>query len=202
MKKIFLSCLVLLVMISGAPDNGGYQVGDVVSDFKLKNVDGKMVSLSDWKDAKGYIVVFDCNTCPYSKKYNDRIKALSQMYTSKGFPLVAINPNSPDLSSGESFDEMVKIAKKKEYNFPYLYNEEQDVIRAFGATNTPQVFILTRTGSTLKVAYIGAIDDNPGNASGAKQKYVEDAVNELLSGKAVTNSKTKAIGCTVKLKNA
>lgn len=200
MKKIMLFLLVA-VAFAFAPPGGGYEVGDTVADFKLKNVDGKMVSLADFSNAKGFIVVFDCNTCPVSKAYNERIMGLNDKYASKGYPLIAINPNSPDVSSGDSYDEMVKYAKRKGYEFPYLYDESQDVIRRFGPTNTPHVFLLTKSGSTLKVAYIGAIDDNTRDASAASKRYVEDAVESLLAGKAVATPKTKAVGCGVKLKN-
>lgn len=202
MKRLILSCLAGMVLMANAPVKDGYEIGDTVADFKLKNVDGKTVSLTDWKDAKGFIVVFDCNTCPVSKKYNDRIMALNKMYASKGFPLIAINPNSPDLSAGDSYDEMVKYSKKKGYDFPYLYDESQKVVREFGASNTPHVFVLNKTGDKLKVAYIGAIDDNARDTSAVSNKYVEAAVNELLAGKAVSVTKTRAIGCGIKWKNS
>ena len=202
MKRLILSSLAVMVLMANAPVKDGYEIGDTVADFKLKNVDGKTVSLTDWKDAKGFIVVFDCNTCPVSKKYNDRIMALNKMYASKGFPLIAINPNSPDLSAGDSYDEMVKYSKKKGYDFPYLYDESQKVVREFGASNTPHVFVLNKTGDKLKVAYIGAIDDNARDASAVSNKYVEAAVNELLAGKAVSVTKTRAIGCGIKWKNS
>jgi peroxiredoxin len=202
MKKVILSVLAMVVLFAGSPVKNGYDVGDVASDFKLKNTDGKMVSLSDYASAKGFIVVFDCNTCPVSKAYNDRIVALNEKYSPKGFPLIAINPNSPEVSSGESFEEMVKQAKKKGYTFPYLYDESQNTAKAFGATNTPHVYILEKNGKELKVAYIGAIDDNSRNASEASKKYVEQAVEEILAGKTVSTPKTKAIGCGVKWKNA
>ena len=102
---LFIVCVALLAF---SPAKNGYEVGDTATDFKLKNVDGKMVSLSDYKSAKGFIIAFDCNTCPVSKAYNERIQALNKKYAPLGFPLIAINPNSPDLSSGDSFDEMVK----------------------------------------------------------------------------------------------
>lgn len=195
---LFLLCVALLGF---SPAKNGYEVGDTAADFKLKNVDGKMVSLSDYKSAKGFIIAFDCNTCPVSKAYNERIQALSKKYTSQGFPLIAINPNSPDLSSGDSFDEMVRYAKKKGYDFPYLYDESQATVRAFGATNTPHIFVLTKSGDQLKVAYIGAIDDNSRDADDVKTRYVENAVDALIAGKAVATPKTKAVGCGVKLKN-
>jgi peroxiredoxin len=196
---MFLVCVALLAF---SPAKNGYEVGDTATDFKLKNVDGKMVSLSDYSSAKGFIIAFDCNTCPVSKAYNDRIKALNTKYASKGFPLIAINPNSPELSSGESFEEMVKYAKKKGYSFPYLYDESQETVRAFGPTNTPHIFVLTKSGNDYKVAYIGAIDDNSRDGSKADNHYVEAAVDALLAGKPVATPKTKAVGCGVKLKNA
>lgn len=202
MKQFILSSLAVIILIASAPVKSGYEIGDTVADFKLKNVDGKIVSLADWKDAKGFIVVFDCNTCPVSKKYNERIMALNKMYASRGFPVIAINPNSPEVSAGDSFDEMVKYARKKGYNFPYLYDPSQKVVSEFGATNTPHVFVLNKAGNEMKAAYIGAIDDNARDASEATNKYVEAAVNALLEGKAVLITKTRAIGCGIKWKNS
>jgi peroxiredoxin len=197
MKALFLS-LVMALLWAGAPIKEGYDVGDSAADFKLKNVDGKMVSLADFKSAKGFIVIFDCNTCPYSKAYNERIIALNKKYASAGYPVIAINSNDASQSSGDSYEEMVRIAKEKVYDFPYLVDESQSVAKAFGATNTPHVFILTKE---LKVAYIGAFDDSARKAEAVTKKYVETAVDELLAGKKVTTSKTKAIGCGIKWKS-
>lgn len=202
MKSLFFVAACLMLMVAASPVKPGYEVGDTVADFKLKNTNGKMVALSDYKDAKGVIVIFDCNTCPYSKAYNDRIKALNTSYASKGFPVVLIQPNDPQISPGDSFDEMVKQAEKKGYNFPYLFDETQTVAKSFGATNTPHVFLLKKDGSGFKVAYIGAIDDSARDASGVTKKYVEEAIESLLAGKEVTAGKTKAVGCTIKWKNA
>jgi peroxiredoxin len=177
-------------------------VGDTVTDFRLKNYDGKMISLSDYKTAKGAIVIFDCNTCPYSKAYNDRIIALNKKYAGQGFPVITINANDPQLSPGDSFNEMAAQAKRKNYDFPYLVDETQTVAQSFGATNTPHVFVLQRIESDFKVAYIGTIDNNSRDASAANKKYVEDAVDALLAGKPVSNGKTKAIGCSIKWKNS
>lgn len=199
--KTAILFLFSVALLAFAPAKNGYDVGDTATDFKLKNVDGKMVSLSDYSSAKGFIIAFDCNTCPMSKAYNERIKALNAKYASKGFPVIAINPNSPELSAGESFDDMVKYAKKKEYTFPYLFDETQETVKAFGPTNTPHVYILAKNGSEYKVAYIGAIDNNSRSAEKVSSRYVEDAVDALLAGKPVTTSKTKAVGCGVKIKS-
>src|SRR5882724_10154079 len=110
MKSLVLVILSLMTMV--LRPEGGYDVGDVVSDFKLKNVDGKMVSLSDYKSAKGFIVIFDCNTCPVSKAYTARIIGLNKKFASQGFPVIVINPNSADVVKEESFQEMVTQAKK------------------------------------------------------------------------------------------
>ncbi len=202
MKKIKLLGLIGLVavLVSGKPLR--YEIGDAVADFKLKNVDGKMVALSDYTAAKGAIVIFDCNTCPYSRAYNDRIIGLNKKYAEKGFPVIAINPNDPQMSPGDSYEEMVSRAKQKKYDFPYLMDESQVVARSFGATNTPHVFVLQKTGSDFKVAYIGTIDNNSRDASSATKKYVEDAVDALLAGQAVPTQNTKAIGCSIKWKNS
>lgn len=193
--------LLSLVMLAARPMAGGYEVGDTVSDFKLKNWNGKMISLADFKDTKGFIVIFDCNTCPVSKAYNTRIRALNQQFASKGFPVVLINPNSPDVAEGESYDEMVKYAKDHKYDFPYLYDDTQEVVKKFNPTNTPHVFLLNKVSDQLKVAYIGAIDNNTKDGSKADKHYVEDAVNDLLAGKSVATPKTKAVGCSIKWKN-
>lgn len=198
-KSLILAALVAAMFVAAKP--AGYGVGDTVADFKLKNVDGKTVSLADFKNAKGAIVIFDCNTCPYSKAYNDRILALSKKYQST-FPVLAINSNSPEVSPGDSFEEMVKYSKSKGYTFPYLFDETQEVARNYGATNTPHVYVLKKEGVAFKVAYIGAIDNNTKDAASADKKYVEEAVNALAAGKAVPTEKTKAIGCTIKWKSA
>ncbi len=203
MKNTKLSALLalsLVLLFAGRAPK--YEIGDSVTDFKLKNVDGKMVALSDYKSAKGVIVIFDCNTCPYSKAYNERIQALNKNYASKGFPVIAINANSPELSPGDSFEEMRAVAKKKNYEFPYLIDETQQVAKSFGASNTPHVFVLQHVGNDFKVAYIGAIDNNTRDAANADKKYVEEAVEALLAGKTIPTEKTKAIGCGIKWKNA
>lgn len=194
--KSMVMMLVCVVMLAASPVKTGYEVGDKATDFKLKNVDGKMVSLADFKEAKGFIVIFDCNTCPYSKAYNQRIIDLNEKYAAKGFPVITINANE---GSGDSYDEMVRIANKKKYKFPYLYDESQEIAKTYGATNTPHVFVLNQQ---LKVSYIGAIDDNARNAASATKKYVEDAVDALLAGKSVPVTKTKAMGCGIKWKDA
>lgn len=197
MKRISLSILAVIISI-GFASAGGYKIGDKATDFKLKNVDGNMVSMADYKDARGFIVVFTCNHCPVSKKYEQRIIDLDNAYSPKGFPVIAINPNDKDVQPADSYEEMVKLAAKKEYPFPYLYDETQEVAKAYGATRTPHVFILSKEKGDLVVEYIGAIDNNSKSADAADEKYVEDAVDALLDGNDVALTYTKAVGCTIK----
>lgn len=201
--KILLLALVIGGMsaftVSKIAVADGYKVGDVATDFKLMNVDGKMVSLANYKDAKGYIVTFTCNTCPYAVGYEDRIIALNNKYASLGYPVIAIMPNNPDVQPGDSMEAMKKRAKEKGFTFPYLMDDGQNIYPKYGATKTPHVFILQKTSKGNVVKYIGAIDDNYQDASAVKTKYVENAVDALLKGKEVTQQETKAIGCSIKV---
>lgn len=204
MKAPVLLSVLFLVFINSffninPMEDAGYQIGDVVSDFELKNIDGNMVSLSDYKDAKGFIITFTCNTCPYAVLYEDRIVALDKKYASKGYPVIAINPNNPKTKPGDSFEEMQKRAKEKGFTFPYLVDEGQQVYPKYGATKTPHMFILEKTSKGNVVKYIGAIDDNYKDASLVKIKYVENAVDALLSGNEIAQKETKAIGCSIKI---
>lgn len=178
----------------------GYEVGDTATDFKLKNIDGKMVSLSDFKTAKGFIVVFTCNHCPYAKKYEDRIVALDKKYKNAGYPVIAINPNDPNVQPEDGFQQMITRAREKGFTFPYLVDEGQKVYPQYGATKTPHVFILQKEGAKNIVKYIGAIDNNYDDPNDVSEHYVQDAMDALLSGKPVANAKTVAIGCTIKVK--
>ncbi|WP_299527342.1 thioredoxin family protein [uncultured Lutibacter sp.] len=176
----------------------GYKIGDTATDFKLKNIDGKMVSMADYKHAKGFIVIFTCNHCPYSIAYEDRIIELDKNYKEKGYSVIAINPNNPEISKGDDFISMQKRAKEKGFTFPYLFDDGQNIYPQYGASRTPHVFLLNKEGKDLKVAYIGAIDNNYSDAEAVTEKYVEDAINALIDGEKPNPNFTKAIGCSIK----
>jgi len=177
----------------------GYKVGDIATDFKLENIDGKMVSLADFDKAKGFIVVFTCNTCPYSIAYEDRIEALNKKYVSKGYPVIAIMPNSVKAKPGDSMENMKKRAKEKGFTFPYLMDKGQKIYPVYGATKTPHVYVLGKTEKGNEVKYIGAIDNSSRDESSVTTKYVEEAVDNLLNGEEVKVKETKAIGCSIKV---
>jgi peroxiredoxin len=190
MKRFKMIAVALVVVTFSAftlkPAPTGYKVGDVATDFSLKNIDGRMVSPKDYTSAKGFIVIFTCNHCPFSKAYEDRIVALDKQYSDLGYPVIAINPNNPVKQPEDSFENMRRRAKEKAFTFPYLFDEGQKIYPQFGATKTPHVYILQKSAKGNIVKYIGAIDDNYDDVSAVKDKYVENAVNALLDNKEIS----------------
>tara|TARA_R110002012_G_scaffold318607_1_gene537362 strand:- start:604 stop:1296 length:693 start_codon:yes stop_codon:yes gene_type:complete len=181
-----------------APIKKGYVIGDKATDFSLMNIDGKMISLKDYDNAKGYIVIFTCNHCPYSVAYEDRIIALDKEFKEQGYPVIAINPNNPEAYPEDSYDNMKIRAKEKSFTFPYLFDAGQKIYPQYGATKTPHVFLLQKEGTSNIVKYIGAIDDNHKDANAIKNDYLRDAVTNLIKGQEIKMTKTVAIGCSIK----
>ena len=178
--------------------DSGYSIGDKAANFRLQNIDGEYVSLSDYPDAKGFIVIFTTNHCPYSVAYEDRINDLNKKYASQGFPVIAINPNNPQAYPEDSFENMKVRAKEKGFTFPYLFDKGQKVYPQYGATKTPHVYLLEKEEGGHIVKYIGAIDDNYKNADKVKNHFVQDAVDALLAGEEIKTETTVAIGCSIK----
>jgi len=199
MKNLIAIVFISLFALSAAYSQG-YNAGDKAATFKLKNIDGKLVSLSDYPSAKGFIVIFTCNHCPYAKAYQDRIVAIDKKYKSKGYPVIAISSNDPEVNAEDSYENMIVRAKEKGFTFPYLYDESGDICRKYGATRTPQVYLLEKNGGDLIVRYTGAIDDNSQDASKVTAPYLANAIDALLAGGTPDPSFTKAIGCGIKAK--
>ncbi len=176
----------------------GYAIGDLATDFSLKNIDGKMVSLADYTDAKGFIICFTCNHCPFSIANEDRIIALDKKYKPQGYPLIAINPNDPEIVEEDSYDKMIERAEEKGFTFPYLFDEGQKIFPQYGATKTPHMYVLQKNDDGLVVKYIGAIDDSAKEPNEVTEKYLENAVDALLAGNDPEVAETKAIGCSIK----
>jgi peroxiredoxin len=183
-----------------------YQVGDEAIGFSLKNASntvngiGEMVSLKDYKNAGGYIVIFTCNHCPFAKAYEDRIIDLHKKYAPKGYPVIAINPNDAVSYPDDNYANMKVRSKEKGFSFAYLHDATQEIATAYGASKTPHVFVLEKKGDKNYVRYIGAIDDNTYNSAEVTEKYLETAVDALVSGKKVEKSFTRAVGCSIKWK--
>ncbi|MBT8180578.1 MAG: thioredoxin family protein [Eudoraea sp.] len=202
MKYLLVNLVLITVLLSHkgllSDIDKGYGIGDYATDFSLPDINGKRVSLADFKDAKGYLVIFTCNTCPYAIAYEDRIIALDKKYKTKGVPVIAINPNDPDLQPADDVQHMKKRATEKGFTFPYLVDEKQEIFPQYGATKTPHVYLLEKTEQGNVVRYIGTIDDNYSDASSVKTKYVENAIDAMLSGGEIPLTTTRAIGCSIK----
>lgn len=168
-----------------------------IKNFSLKNVNNKTVSLSSFKNAKGFIIVFTCNKCPMAKFYSERLNDLDAKYKAKGVYLLAINAMDTLAYAEESFALMQKKAKTEKLNFPYLQDKMQTVAKQFKATHTPQAFVIWKNKEgKMEIKYKGAIDDNAGEASKAKP-LLANAVDELLTNKSVSNPSTESFGCRI-----
>jgi len=180
-------------------ETSGYKIGSMATDFKLQNVDGNMVSLQDYEKAKGFIICFTCNHCPFSIANESRLISLDERYKEVGYPVIAINPNDPAINEDDSFEKMITRAEERGFTFPYLFDEGQRVFPQYGATKTPHIYLLQKTKKGLEVKYIGAIDNSSRDEDEVTERYLEDALNALLDGKEIEVKETKAIGCSIKV---
>lgn len=174
------------------------KIGDPAPAFSLPGTDGRMHSLEDLSDKPVLVVVFSCNHCPYVQAYEDRLVAIQRDYAASGVQLVAINSNDDVNYPEDGFEQMVERARAKGFNFPYLRDASQAVARAYGATHTPQLFVFDRE-RTLR--YTGKIDDNWQNPRAVTRRYLREALDALLAGRAPAEAQTHAIGCTIKWKS-
>lgn len=198
---LVLSLVLAAVVPSISADlPDGVSVGDKAPNFSVVNVDGKRLTLNTFDGADGVILIFTCNHCPYSIAYEDRIIALHNEFAKQGWPVLAVNPNDPEREPEDSFENMQKRAKEKEFPFPYALDATQEVALAYGARRTPHVFILKKEKIGFRVAYIGAIDDSPRDESSVETRFVSDAINTLELGSNPVTEITKAIGCSIKWK--
>lgn len=175
----------------------GYQIGDMVEDFSLKNVDGEMISMASFEEANGFVLVFTCNHCPYSIAYEDRLIELDKTYKEQGYPMIAINPNDPAVVPEDGFDEMIARSEEKGFTFPYVFDEGQLVYPKFGAEKTPHVYVVQKVDEGMKLVYVGAIDDNR-KPDEVKETYLSNALDALIAGNDPSPAVTKAFGCSVK----
>jgi peroxiredoxin len=192
--------LLAVAMFFAMAANAQFKAGDKAVDFSLPGIDGKNVSLADYNDVKGIILVFTCNTCPVAIKYEDRIVALHNKFAAKGYPVVAINPNDLAQKPDDSLEAMKKRAKDKGFSFAYLRDDSQEITKIYGAQRTPEVYVLQKKGSEFVVAYSGAIDNNADDASSATKFYVQEAIASLLNSGKPELTETRAVGCSIKWK--
>jgi peroxiredoxin len=192
--------LVVFVLFSFGFKGDQYKltkhVGKVIPEFTLLNIDSKLISLSSYPNAKGFIVVFTCNHCPFAKLYPERLNALNLKYSKLDVPLLAINSMDTAVYVEESFRLMQEKAIGEKLNFPYLYDASQMVGKLFAADHTPHAFILWKVNNQWIVKYSGAIDDN-GEHPELATSLIEPALNELLANKEVSKSEIASFGCRI-----
>lgn len=167
-----------------------------IQDFSLKNVDNKTISTKAFPDAKGFIVVFICNECPFAKLYSKRLNELSTKYKALDVPLLAINSMDTLLYEDESFKDMQLKAKDDKFKFPYLHDVDQLVAKNFNAEHTPSAFIIWKEQNRWVIKYKGAIDDN-GQKPSIATPYVANNVDALLKNLPVILNETLSFGCRI-----
>ncbi|MEO8772596.1 MAG: thioredoxin family protein [Ferruginibacter sp.] len=195
--RILLLAIFTYSCLPAYPQSTTIVAGKPAPFIKLKNINDSIVSFNDYPSARGFIIIFICNTCPYSKAYEQRIIALDKKYSLQHFPVLAVNPNDPELSAGDSFIKMKEHSKLRGYTFPYLYDERQVITNLYGARSTPQVFVISKNDSNYTVEYTGAIDNDIQNSNPDRINYVQDAVSALLNNKRPAVIFTRAIGCSI-----
>jgi peroxiredoxin len=173
------------------------QLGSKPVDFSLPATDGRTYSLNDFESAKALVLFFTCNHCPYVVGSDELTRKTAEKYAGRGVKFVGINANSTHLYAEDSFDGMV--ARMKQHNFPWVYlrDETQEIARAYGALKTPHFFVFDEN---RKLAYCGRAVDSPRDTSKVTVNDLENALDDILAGRAVRNPLTNPIGCTVKWK--
>jgi peroxiredoxin len=198
MKIIFHYIVIVFVLVSVAITTSSYNsnVDSIIPDFSLRNVDGKIVSTTDYKNAKGFIVIFTCNHCPFAKLYTKRMNELSSKYSALNVPLIAINSMDSIIYEDESYSKMKAKSIKDSFQFPYLQDASQTIGKEFGVEHTPTAYVIWKEENQWKIKYKGAIDDNGENPSKANP-FIGNAVDELLNNKPLTNPLTESFGCRI-----
>jgi len=196
-KKWVVVCCFFLVCISLKTYCQITKIGKEVNDFSLMNVDGKMVSLSDYKTSKGVIIIFTSNHCPFAKLYPKRMNQLHAQYAKMGIPLLAISSTDTIMYQEDCFIKMKAKAIAEKFKFPYLYDGSQQVAKNFNADKTPHAFVIWKENNQWIIKYNGAIDDNGAEPQKVQNNYISNAIEELLHGKVVSLTETKSIGCKI-----
>ena len=174
------------------------KLGDKLPKFNLLAVDGKNYSQASFSSSKVLVVMFTCNHCPYVQAYEDRLIKLQEEYKNKGVIFIAVNSNDEKNYPEDSYENMIKRAEYKKYNFLYLRDKTQEVARIFGATYTPEVFVFDQNRA---LKYHGRIDDNWKEPGKVTRQDLKETIELLLQDKPVDFAETQAIGCTVKWSN-
>jgi len=192
MKNILVLFLIISFGIAKELELGS---GMPEANYMLDDISGKKLSLTDIQGKYGTLIIFSCNTCPFVIQWEDRYVKIAEEYIPKGIGVIAVNSNVGRFDGDDSIEEMVKHAKKNDYNFPYAQDQKSILARAFGATKTPHIYLFDDNNILV---YRGAIDDNARNANKVDEPYLANAIDQLLDGKPIKKPISKAIGCSIK----
>ena len=173
------------------------KLGNKAPAFALPGVDDKRHAMADYADKAAVVVIFSCNHCPYVRAWEDRMVQIQADYAGQGVQLIAINANDAIKYPADSFPQMKERAQAKGFNFPYLYDETQEVARAYGAQRTPEVFLFDNNRA---LRYHGVIDDNYDDPSAVRTHYLRQALDAVLANQVPPTAETPAVGCTIKWK--
>jgi hypothetical protein len=199
MKKILFSVLPVaaIALLTFKPVNDPLPIGSTLPkpEVKMKDIAGSEVSFKDAKRENGLLVIFSCNTCPIVQGYQERLNDLAKYAMNKKFGVILLNPNEAYRTKGDSYDDMKSYAGKNKFDWYYVVDKNSAMADIFGANRTPEVFLFDKGD---KLVYHGAPDDNPGDAGGVTRQHLKLAIDEVSTGKAVTQKESKSVGCTIK----
>ena len=165
------------------------------TDYLLNDISGNQITLNEIKGENGTLIIFSCNTCPWVIRWEDRYVEIANSYLKKGIGMIAINSNVARFNGDDSLYKMKKHAKEKKYNFPYAQDPKAKLAYAFGATKTPHVYLFNDKDNLV---YRGAIDDNARDAEAVEEPFLSNAIDQLLAGRKIKKTTSKAIGCSIK----
>ena len=165
------------------------------TDYLLNDISGNQITLNEIKGENGTLIIFSCNTCPWVIRWEDRYVEIANSYLKKGIGMIAINSNVARFNGDDSLYKMKKHAKEKKYNFPYAQDPKAKLAYAFGATKTPHVYLFNDKDNLV---YRGAIDDNARDADAVEEPFLSNAIDQLLAGRKIKKTTSKAIGCSIK----
>ncbi len=200
MKKIFFSMLAAVALATMAfTFDSILPIGSKMpmADTKMKDISGKEVAMKDVKKSNGVLVMFSCNTCPYVIKNQERTIEIGRYAAKNNIGVIILNSNESQRGSEDSFDAMKNYAKNQGYEWNYVVDENSTIANAFGATRTPECFLFSKD---LKLAYHGAIDDNPSDPNNITRNHLKIAIDEMVAGKAISVTESRSVGCTIKRK--
>lgn len=201
MKHFKIALLPLLILawfvLPAQQEIKELEVGTIgpMFDYQMDEISGEKVTLADVKGENGTLVIFSCSTCPYVRAWEDRYLTISELAKELNIGMIAVNPNEATRGQGSSLADMKKRADEIGYTFKYALDKDHKLADAYGATRTPHVYLMNKDNVLV---FVGAIDDNSRSAADVENTYLADAMNELASGKAITQATSRAIGCTIK----